>query len=309
MCTKCSKAPSVFFRPYSGERLCRKCFINSIEGQVRETVSKYRMLRPDDTIAVAVSGGKDSVSLLHILNRIERDSLRVRTIAITIDEGISGYRSEAVKIARKNCEQLGVEQIVLSFREIYGYDLDDIVKITGTREKLTPCSYCGVLRRKALNIAAKEAGASKLATAHNLDDETQTIFLNLVHGDVVRIARVEPAMEEAVPKFVQRVKPLCKVPENEVALYAYLEKIKFQKTPCPYMHTTMRNTLRSTLNRLEAQYPGVKFTVFRAIERIRPTLKMATAKVKLRNCTICGEPTVGKICKPCETIQKLALIR
>lgn len=266
------------------------------------------MLRPDDTIAVAVSGGKDSVSLLHILNRVERD-FRARIIAITINEGISGYRSEAVKIAQKSCEQVGVEQIVLSFRELYGYDLDEIVRITGEREKLTPCSYCGVLRRKALNVAAKEAGASKLATAHNLDDEVQTIFLNIVHGDIVRIARVEPAMEEAVPKFVQRVKPLCEVPENEVALYAYFKKIAFQKTPCPYMYTSMRNALRSTLNRLEAQYPGVKFTVFRAIERIRPTLKMAIVKVKLRNCVICGEPTVGKICKPCETIQKLELLR
>lgn len=304
-CTKCESTSPIFFRPYSGERLCRECFTNSIESQVRGTISKYRMLKPNDTIAIAVSGGKDSVSLLHILNRIEKNFLRARTIAITIDEGISGYRAEAVKIAADNCEQLGVEQIVLSFRELYGYGLDEIVKITPKREKLTPCSYCGVLRRKALNVAAKEAGASKLATAHNLDDETQTIFLNLIHGDVTRIARVEPAMEETSPQFAQRVKPLCDIPENEVALYAYLKKIKFQKTPCPYMHTTMRNTLRTTLNRLEAQYPGVKYTVARAIERIRPTLKTATAKVKLRKCTICGELTVGKICKPCEIIQKI----
>jgi uncharacterized protein (TIGR00269 family) len=301
--------PPIFFRSYSGERLCRKCFINSIEGQVRETISKYRMLRPDDTIAVAVSGGKDSVSLLHILTRIERDFPGARVVAITINEGISGYRSEAVKIARKNCAKLDVEQIVLSFKELYGYELDDIVRITRKRTRLTPCSYCGVLRRKALNTAAKEAGASKLATAHNLDDEVQTIFLNIVHGDVMRIARVEPAIEEAVPKFVQRVKPLCEVPENEIALYAYLNEVEFQTTPCPYMYTSMRNTLRSTLNRLEAKYPGVKFTVFRAIEKIRPTLKMATVNVRLRNCAICNEPTVGKICKPCETLQKLELLR
>jgi len=267
------------------------------------------MLRPDDTIAVAVSGGKDSVSLLHILNRIERDFQGAGILAITINEGISGYRSEALKIARKTCEQLGVKQRVLSFRELYGYELDEIVRITGARERLTPCSYCGVLRRKALNVAAKEVGASKLATAHNLDDEVQTIFLNIVHGDVMRIARVEPAIEEALPKFVQRIKPLCEVPENEVALYAYLKKIDSQITPCPYMYTSMRNTLRSTLNRLEVSYPGVKFTVFRAIEKIRPTLKMATVKVKLRNCAICGEPTVSKICKPCDTLQKLELLR
>lgn len=266
------------------------------------------MLRPDDTIAVAVSGGKDSVSLLHILSRIERDFQGARIFAITINEGISGYRPEALKIARKTCEQLGVKQRVLSFRKLYGYELDEIVRIKDVRERLTPCSYCGVLRRKALNVAAKEVGASKLATAHNLDDEVQTIFLNIVHGDVMRIARVEPAIE-SVPKFVQRIKPLCEVPENEVALYAYLKKTESQTTPCPYMYTSMRNTIRSTLNRLEVSYPSVKFTVFRAIEKIRPTLKMATVKVKLRNCAICGEPTVSKICKPCDTLQKLELLR
>jgi glucosamine 6-phosphate synthetase-like amidotransferase/phosphosugar isomerase protein len=78
-----------------------------------------------------------------------------------------------------------------------------------------------VLRRRALNVAAREAGADKLATAHNLDDETQTILLNLLHGDALRIARVNPVLAMSHPKLVQRVKPLCEVPEKEIAFYAF----------------------------------------------------------------------------------------
>lgn len=265
------------------------------------------MFSPDDTIAVAVSGGKDSISLLHMLANIEKDFPEARLVAVTIDEGIAGYRSEALKIARKTCDQLNVRQVAISFNELYGHTLDEIVKIAKNKGALTPCSYCGVLRRKALNVAAKKTGASKLATAHNLDDEVQTIFLNIVHGDIMRMARVGPVIKDAVPKLVPRVKPLSEIPENEVALYAHVKNIEFQTKPCPYMHTAMRSYLRSTLNRLELRYPGLKFTVLRSIEKIRPILKAATDKAELRNCVICGEPTVNEICKPCETLQKLGL--
>jgi len=306
-CARCKDAPPIFFRPYSGEKLCRKCFTSSIGERVGETISKYKMFSPNDKIAVAVSGGKDSLSLLHILAKIEKGFPEAKLVAVTVDEGISGYRSEAVKIASKNCRQLGVKQLTLSFKGLYGHTLDEIVEIAEGSGELTPCSYCGVLRRKALNVAAKKLGASKLATAHNLDDETQTIFLNLIHGDVMRMARVEPIIEDVVPGFVQRVKPLSEIPENEIALYAHLKNIEFQTKPCPYMHTAMRSDIRNMLNRLEVRYPGLKFTVLRSVEKIRPILRAAADKAKLRNCAMCGEPTVSEVCKPCETLQKLGL--
>jgi len=283
--------------------------MRSVEEKVKETISRYRMLRPTDKIAVAVSGGKDSVTLLHILSQIEEDFPKTKLTAITIDEGIHGYRSEAVKIARENCEKLNVEHKVISFKNLYSYELDDVVEITQELGELTPCSYCGVLRRKALNIAAKSIGATKLATAHNLDDETQTILLNIIHGDAVRIARVEPALEEGAGGFVQRVKPFCEIPENEVALYAYLKKIRFQTTPCPYRYEAMRGDIRVMLNKLEVKYPGVKFTIFRSMERLRPAIKSAVGKIELRECKNCGEPTIGNICKPCETLLKLKQLK
>jgi uncharacterized protein (TIGR00269 family) len=307
MCTLCKRKEAVFMRRYSGEKLCGRCFCKSIENKVRGTISKYEMFEPKDKIMVAVSGGKDSVTLLHILTKIEKAFPDATLSAVTVDEGIKGYRDEALRVAMKNCQKLGVEHVVTSFKEMYGYTLDEIVIMIRNRKKkgLTPCSYCGVLRRRALNTAAREAGVDKLATAHSLDDETQTMLLNIIHGDALRIARAKPVLTVIHPKLVQRVKPVCEVPEKEIAFYAYLRRIEFQSIPCPYAQTALRNDVRTMLNRLEEKHAGTKFAVFRSMERIRPALEKMAEEAKLQNCRICGEPTVGELCKPCQMLQEL----
>jgi uncharacterized protein (TIGR00269 family) len=310
MCTLCRKKEAVFMRRYSGEKLCGRCFCKSIENKVRGTISKYEMFEPKDKIMVAVSGGKDSVTLLHILTKIEKAFPDATLSAVTVDEGIKGYRDEALKVAKKNCGKLGVEHVVTSFKEMYGYTLDEIVNMIRQRKKkgLTPCSYCGVLRRRAINTAAREAGVDKLATAHSLDDETQTMLLNIIHGDALRIARAKPVLTVIHPKLVQRVKPLCEVPEKETAFYAYLKRIEFQSIPCPYAQTALRNDVRTMLNRLEEKHAGTKFAIFRSMERIRPALEAMAEEAKLQNCRKCGEPTVGELCKPCQMLQELRIL-
>ena len=310
MCTLCKGKDAVFLRPYSGERLCRRCFLKSIENKVRGTIAKYDMLKPDDKIMVAVSGGKDSVTLLHILAKIERAFPEAKLCAVTVDEGIKGYREEALKVAVKNCQKLGIEHVITSFKELYGYKLDEIVSVIQDREGqgLTPCSYCGVLRRRALNTAARDASVDKLATAHNLDDETQTMILNVLHGDALRIARVKPVLTVIHPKLIRRIKPFCEVPEKEIALYAYLRNIQFQSIPCPYARTALRSDIRTMLNRMEEKHIGIKFTIFKSMERIRPALEAMVEEAKMQECEVCGEPTVREICQPCQMLQKLSIL-
>ena len=259
---------------------------------------------------VAVSGGKDSVTLLHILAKIEKAFSDVVLCAGTVDEGIRDYRDEALKIAEGNCRKLGVNHVVTSFKELFGYELDEIVELIRRRGEngLTPCSYCGVLRRKALNIMAREAGVDKLVIAHSLDDETQTMLLNVVHGDPMRIARSKPVLDVVHPKLVQRVKPLCMVPEKEIVLYSYLKGIEFQCISCPYAQTALRNDIRDMLNRMEHKHAGTLFTVFHSREKIRPALEAFAEEVKLNNCKLCGEPTVGDLCRPCQMLQELGVL-
>jgi len=308
VCNVCKRREAFFFRPYSGEKLCRKCFVESIEGKVKGTIAKYGMFEFNDRIAVAVSGGKDSISLLHVLAKIERSYPKASLAAVTVDEGIKEYRDDALKIATKNCKELGIKHHIVSFKDLYGYTLDETVKRLKKKGEggLTPCAYCGVLRRRALNTAARKIKADKLVTAHTLDDETQTILLNIFHGDVLRIAREKPVTDETHPKLVQKVKPFCEIPEKETALYAYARKIKFQSTLCPYASEALRNDIRIMLNRMEEKHAGIKFTIFRSIERIRPALEEIAKKEGLRECSQCGEPTTEKICKTCQILRQIA---
>ena len=310
ICTVCKRREAFFFRPYSGEKLCKGCFARSIEKKARATIAQYNMLAYNDRIAVAVSGGKDSLSLLHILAKIERNFPKASLVAVSVDEGIKGYRDKALKISAENCEKLGIEHCMVSFKELYGYTLDEIVKRMKREEKteLTPCAHCGVLRRKALNIAAREVKADKIATAHTLDDETQTVLLNILHGDPLRIAREKPLTDKVHPKLVQRIKPFCEIPERETTLYAYIKKIGFQDMPCPYASEAMRNDIRLFLNRMEHKHIGTKFTVFKSTEKIRLAIEKIAKKQELNECSKCGEPSTESVCKTCQMLQQLKML-
>jgi uncharacterized protein (TIGR00269 family) len=307
VCSACKTREAFFHRQYSGETLCKKCFTQSIEDKVRVTITRYRMLNFNDHLAVAVSGGKDSLSLLHILAKLKRYRPRTTLTAVTVDEGISGYRDEALAIAAANCKKLEIPHHIVSFKELYGFTLDEMMlKARGKGEtELTACAYCGVLRRKAINIGARQVHANKVATAHTLDDEAQTILMNIFHGDVMRLVKEKPVTSEVHPLLVQKIKPFCEIPENESSLYAYVKKIQFQDTPCPYASEALRNDVRWMLNRVEAKHAGTKFTVLRAMERLRPALEEAARSEAFKTCVECGEPSAGDLCKTCEMLRQL----
>ncbi len=298
-CDKCGNKKAIFKRQYSGERLCNKCFVESIDRKVKKTITKYNMFNRDDKIGVALSGGKDSVSLLHILSNIEKQLPRIRTVALTIDEGIEGYRKEAIEISRDCCKMLGIDHIISSFEEIYGHSLDEMVEAMQQQKRnLSPCAFCGILRRRALNVLAREEGVDKLATAHNLDDETQTILLNMINGDVDRLVRTKPKLDGIHPKFVQRVKPLYNIPEREITLYAYVTGTRFQEAVCTYRETSMRQEVREILNALETNHPGIKYNLARLLENLRSRMKEET-NTPIQECTECGEPSSRNLCKTC----------
>lgn len=306
LCSGCKSRSAFFSRIYSGESLCKKCFMDSIESKVKNTINKYKMFRFDDKIAVALSGGKDSLSLLHILSKTEEKQQNSSIIAVIVDEGIKEYRDEALKIAISNCKQLGVEYKIVSFVDLYGLTLDEIIARRKSNDKLSSCAFCGVLRRKAINYAARLVSANKVATGHTLDDEVQTILLNIFHGDSSKLIKGRPVSDAIHPCFVQKVKPLCEIPEKECALYAYVKNIQFQDIPCPYASEALRNDVRSMLNFIEQKHAGTKFTVFKTMEKIRSSLNQFGKQKFFRNCSRCGEPASSDICKACEMIKRVS---
>lgn len=302
-CKKCSKN-AVVFLPYSGEKLCRKCFLNSVEKRVQKAISRYKMLKISDRIGVALSGGKDSVVLLNILHKIESKFLRSKLFIIHIDEGISKYSINNQKMAKKHASELDITFIQTSYKKIYGKTLDEVIKKAGEGEnrRLGACSYCGVLRRKALNTTARETNVDCIATAHNLDDETQTIILNLLRGDLNRLIRNSPLPQKIHPKLVPRIKPLRTIPEKETTLYAYYKNLSHNSKPCPYTAEAYRDDVRFFLNQIESKRPGTKYNILNLYDKL--STKITINQNSIQECIICREPSVEEKCKACQLLEK-----
>jgi len=298
-CLRCD-GEAVYFRQYSGERLCRSCFLKSIVEKTRRTISKYRMLNHGDKVGIALSGGKDSLTLLHILSEVTKGHAS-ELVALIVDEGIEGYREEAVKHAIEACGELKVTYNILTFKDMYSLTLDEAIKLRSDN-RLAACTICGALRRRALDHLAKEAGVDVLATAHNLDDILQTFLMNLFSGDIKRVARSRMQDEPTQPFPLKRIKPLMEIPEAEVALFAYLKGIPFQRASCPYMNESIRSEVRSMLNDMELKHPGIKFNLLRSYLKITSNLKL---EQKNLTCSACGYPSSNQICSVCTILAKI----
>ncbi len=293
-CSHCGGNP-FYTRRYSGETLCANCFNESIVEKTRRTVSRYKMIAPGERIAVAVSGGKDSLSLLKVLTRLYLPR-RNQVVAISVDEGVAGYRDEALQHARSLSSELGVEQVVVSYKEMFGFSLDEALDWKEERSA-SSCSFCGVFRRRAIDEAAVRAKASVVATAHNLDDYVQTFMMNLMHGDVSRLGWLDPAYsDDSFP--VRRVKPFMEIYEAEVALYAYQNGIPFQSVSCPYMHEGLRSEVRDYLNMMEANHPGIKNVLLRSSLDVVSRYARSSDKGSVP-CLKCGKPSSSGICSVC----------
>ncbi|MDW8276166.1 MAG: TIGR00269 family protein [Candidatus Nitrosocaldus sp.] len=302
-CTYCN-AESVYHRRYSGEYLCSRCFTRSVQRKVARTVSRYSMIRYGDRVAVAVSGGKDSLSLLHILSRASRRHGN-ELVAVTIDEGIAGYRDESLSIAREFTSMLGIEHITLSYRELFGSTLEGFLKMRGENGiNMSSCAICGTFRRRAIDIAAKVAGADVIATAHNLDDMLQTFLINISAGDVERIAWMYPEPVEYADGL-RKVKPLLEVYEHEIAFYALTNDIPFQSEQCPYMNEGIRGYMREFLNGLEQRHPGIKYNMLNTILKVSKTLR-DNLEFKRYRCSVCSrECSSAGVCSSCMLAMRL----
>jgi len=188
-CDKCENV-AVYSRKYSGEHLCSGCFSDSILRKTAKTISKYNMIKNDEFVAVAVSGGKDSLVLLHILDKMSKNH-NFKIKVITIDEGIPGYRNEALEIVKNFCRKINVEYSLYSYKELFDLSLDEALNLRESK-KISSCSICGTLRRRAMDYAAKDIGADVIATGHNLDDNLQSFFINLLSGDTNKIGWMQP---------------------------------------------------------------------------------------------------------------------
>lgn len=307
-CSHC-RNPSVLHQRYAGAELCQDHFLRSFERRAKAEVAKQGLL-PDGLTVIALSGGKDSVAVLHFLAGLTKDNPKIKLAAVTVDEGIAGYRGSALDICRTVTTQLGVPWHVVRTQDLAGYTIDEYAAGTlgpaNDAKDGTPrpaCGPCGVFRRVGMNQLARELGAKALVTGHNLDDQAQTILMNHLKGDLERAARLAPhTPEEAAnhPGLVRRLLPFRSIPEKEVLLYALLNDLPLHdEAECPYAARSHRFMLRDMVMTIEAQSPGTRHALVKGAERLKPILVAALPKLAVIDCPTCGEPTSGASCVAC----------
>ncbi len=299
-CDRCENLV-VYSRKYSGENLCSKCFSSSIVNKTARTISKYNMIKSGDVVGVAVSGGKDSLSLLQILKEISLEH-NFTLKAITVDEGIPGYRDEALKIVEDFCKKIDVEHKVYPYSSLFGTTLEQTLEVRGN-EKISSCSICGILRRRAIDFGAIDLKVDVVATGHNLDDMLQTFIINLISGDTKKIGWMDPDTSE---NKTRKIKPFCEIYENEIVFYAFTNEIPFQSEECPHMNEGIRTEIRNFLNSLEKTHAGIKNNMYKSILKISTTVK-GSNNLEWRTCVKCGSECTGEICSVCNTLTNLRL--
>jgi len=300
LCDKC-RSDAVTFIRYSGAHLCRTHFSEFVEKRVKKELRNKGELRSDMVVALAVSGGKDSIVMMHLIHNILGERKDLELHAITVDEGIEGYRPESMEMAKRNCDILDIPLHILCFKDMVGITMDDIHNLP---IETTPCSYCGVFRRKCLNMKAKAIGATKLATGLNLDDTAQSILMNLARGDVARLARLGPH-ERVQEGLIPRIQPLRLIPEKESYLYALLNNIEFHDGECPYSERALRGKYRDIINGLESDTPGTRHALLKSYDAISIALAKSFLPAQLNKCGNCGEPTLNVLCKSCTMVREL----
>ncbi len=297
-CDKCENT-AVYSRRYSGENLCSQCFSNSILHKAAKTISKYKMIKNNELVCVGVSGGKDSLVLLDILNKMSKTH-NFRIFAVTIDEGIPGYRDEALKIVEDFCTKLNIQYKTFSYKKIFDLTLTESLELRND-QKLSSCSICGTFRRRALDHAAKTINADSIATGHNLDDNLQTFLINILSGDAKKIGWMDP---DTSSNKVRKIKPLSEIYESEIVFYAFTNNLPFQTEPCPHMNEGIRTEIREFLNSLELNHDGIKNNMYRTILKISQFTKESNHKEK-QMCLVCGNQCTGRICSVCNMLTNL----
>ena len=316
-CSRCSRKAQVKLG-YTKTDLCSRCFCNLFENRIKQANRQFKLIRLNQKIAVGISGGKDSAAMLYVLSKMVKTIHGTKLLPILIDEGIVGYRKNAIKKAKELCKKLGLKLTIRSFKEYFGKDLDGILRKRdatlgkkGSNLKSPKdnsersCTYCGVLRKWALNKAALDMKADALAIGHNADDIAQTFLMNLMHNEPGRLERFSVINEER-EGFVKRIKPLIFNLEKECALYCELKDIPYYRGECPYSKESFRGEIKNLLNSTEEKFPGIKFNLLNSYLELKKTMvekkKGGASPVK---CAKCGQNSSERICKACELIADL----
>jgi len=321
-CDKCGER-AVLHAAYSGLHLCEDHLCRSVERRIRRRIREDNLL-PDDATpesperwVIGLSGGKDSVVLAKVLHETFARDPRVELVALSIHEGIEGYRDQSIEACRELTGKLGLRHEIVGYDEEFDVRMDEVVETDP--HDMSACAYCGVFRRDLLSRYAADLDADKLLTGHNLDDEAETALMNFLEGNIRKMSQQFDASlgpfegadaartRDVGETFVPRAKPLRDVPEREVALYARIRDLPAHITECPHAEEAYRGEIKQLLYDLEERHPGTRHSILSGYEKL---VALAADRdrdeaTQLGECAECGSATARDVCRTCSLLEAL----
>nr|CAB3234540.1 cytoplasmic tRNA 2-thiolation protein 1-like [Phallusia mammillata] len=300
-CSICHEKNAFLKRPKTGNAVCKECFYWAFELEIHHTITKGKLFKRGEKVAIGASGGKDSTVLAYVLKLLnDRYDYGLELVLLSIDEGITGYRDDSLETVKRNQQQYDLPLLILSYEDLYGWSMDSIVKQIGRKNN---CTFCGVFRRQALDRGAMLQKVDKIATGHNADDVAETIIMNILRGDVARLQRCTAIITGDDPSGIPRVKPFKYTYEKEIVAYAYYKKLDYFSTECIYSPNAYRGHARTYLKDLEAIRPSVIIDIIHSGEMM--SVKQGVKMPVQSNCTRCGYISSNDICKACVLLEGL----
>ncbi|MGZ9165384.1 MAG: ATP-binding protein, partial [Anaerolineales bacterium] len=235
-CKKCGAKASVHMRQHK-LALCKEHYLEWVPEQTARFIKKYNMFTHEEKILVAVSGGKDSLSLWDILNR-----LGYQADGLYLGLGIDGRRSpsggginyshESQRLTEKFANEHNLKLHIVDIEKEYGQPIPVLSEMSH-RGYGKPCAVCGLAKRHEMNRIARDLGYDVLATGHNLDDEAAVLFGNTLSWSSEYLLRQAPVLS-ASDGLARKVKPLCRFYEREMTAYSLARGIEYIYEECPF---------------------------------------------------------------------------
>lgn len=332
LCQLCHCRKAVMKRPKNLQKLCKECFFYVFETEIHLTIQKEKLFHRGETVAIGASGGKDSTVLASIMKTLnERYDYGLKLVLLSVDEGIVGYRDDSLATVKRNQKQYDMPLEIVSYKDLYDWTMDEIVSCTGVKSS---CTYCGVLRRQALDRGALKLDIHHVVTGHNADDMAETVLMNLLRGDTARIESSVNVTTNSSGSPVKRSKPFKYTYQKEIVLYAHYKKLDYFSTECSYAPEAFRGTARVLLKNLESIRPSCIIDIIHSGEHFKlkprkqrllnrnrnqnnstPTVKNKEMEVRPdgsvsvskdgNRCERCGYLSMNKICKACILLEGL----
>ncbi|EDO19163.1 hypothetical protein Kpol_1050p20 [Vanderwaltozyma polyspora DSM 70294] len=310
LCELCHSRKAIIRRPKNLQKICKLCFFHVFETEIHETIVSNDLFYRGERVAVGASGGKDSTVLAYVLKLLnERHDYGIEIVLLSIDEGIVGYRDDSLATVKRNQQQYQLPLEIFSYQDLYDWTMDDIVETAGIRNS---CTYCGVLRRQALDRGAAKLEIKHVVTGHNADDMAETVLMNILRGDVARLEKSTSIMTSSTGSPIKRSKPFKYCYQKEIVLYAHYKKLDYFSTECTYAPEAFRGTARELMKNFEAIRPSCIIDIIASGESFVLKQKMGKQNKKKiityndgNRCERCGYLSSNKICKACMLLEGL----